>query len=273
MTAICASGWCAISATARGSAHATGAPNEDAAVVFVGESPTDRFLVAATADGHGSERHPRSATGARLAVAAVQRAVLDAAPSFDGEIGRTATVLRSTVVPGIIDHWRTSVDNAIDRADGTEEKNEARTLFGTTVAFAIAGSGWIALAQLGDGDILVGGPAVLDPSPLPADPASVAGATRSLADANPSVGLRLAVLPADGVDLVVVATDGYGNSFDSADWRTKVVTGYQALLASSGCNLIAEALPGWVEESAEVGGDDTTVAILCRESPDDTLGE
>jgi hypothetical protein len=74
----------------------------------------------------------------------------------------------------------------------------------------------------------------------------------------------LIVLPTANVETVVLASDGYGNSFAGADWWQAVGRDVQTQLRTRGLASVAASLPDWAEDSAEVGGDDVTIAILNR---------
>ena len=73
------------------------------------------------------------------------------------------------------------------------------------------------------------------------------------------------VLELDGaIGMVLLATDGYANSFDDADWAQLIGTDYMQLLQDHGSAWIAEQLPEWVEASAAAAGDDVTVLMAVR---------
>jgi hypothetical protein len=127
----------------------------------------------------------------------------------------------------------------------------------------------VALAQLGDGDVVVrtGDGAVL--APVPGDARLVAGETTSLCLPGAQHDFRFAHLrPADAAALVVLATDGYGNSFASTDWRQRVAEDLATVVDGPGLAALRTNLAGWLTDSATVGGDDVTVVVLVRASPD-----
>jgi hypothetical protein len=136
--------------------------------------------------------------------------------------------------------------------------------YGATLLLAVVCGATVALAQLGDGDIVVragGAPA----RPVPGDARLAGGVTTSLCVPGAEHDFRFADLgAADAVDLVLVATDGYGNSFATADWWQVAVDDLWQIAADATAAGLDRQLPGWLADSARVGGDDATVAVLLR---------
>jgi len=102
--------WRAVIGTARGAAHnARGAPNQDSA-----ESLTIDHagaIVVAVADGHGHDRHFRSAAGSKLAVRTAC-AVVEGLTADAGEQPwrpERSAALRDRLPGAIVARWRESV--------------------------------------------------------------------------------------------------------------------------------------------------------------------
>lgn len=266
--------WDVCTATARGSAHRDDVPNQDAvACAVVIASAGQQLHVAAVADGHGGRRYVRSAVGSRcavdLAVDQVRVAVGAAPPRVD-----LNTLLRQATRE-LVGRWRAEVLEHTARHPFTsEEAEQAGTqdlsrdpliAYGATLLVMITRGSEVALAQLGDGDALVRRQGALAARPVPGDDRLIAGETTSLCLPGAEDDFRFASLdPAEDVDLVVLATDGYGNSFASGDWWQTVVADLAVIASESGPAALAERLPGWLSESATVGGDDVTAAVLVR---------
>jgi protein phosphatase 2C-like protein len=100
--------------------------------------------------------------------------------------------------------------------------------------------------------------------PIPRDSRLVAGQTTSLCLPDAARDLRLSVLAAGDAETLMLASDGYGNSFAGVDWWQAVGRDVQAQVRDRGLASVGSSLPGWVADSAEVGGDDVTVAVLAR---------
>ena len=140
--------------------------------------------------------------------------------------------------------------------------------YGATLVLAIAGPGWIGLAQIGDGDALVVGRDGGTRAPVPGDERLVGGETTSLCLPTAERDARYAVILGSEPALVLLATDGYGNSFAASDWRSESGSGFAELIRTTGPDVIEARLPEWLRESAEVGGDDVTMAVLVQEEQD-----
>lgn len=257
--------WRAVSASRRGSAHAEGVPNQDAVRVRRAPGPDGDVWVVGVADGHGGARYVRSDVGARTAVDAAVEGVSDAlAQGADPR-----TVLRETV-PGIVAAWRAQVEaDAGNRPFSAEElargPGGGTTAYGATLLVAVVGDHGVTLAQVGDGDALVRSHGFAT-RPVPGDDRLVAGETTSLCLDTAVDDFRHAHVPASAEpDLVMLATDGYGNSFAQANWWHGLVDDVAALVVRSGFDRVADDLPAWLEESARVGGDDVSAVLLVRD--------
>lgn len=263
--------WRAVSASRRGSAHAEGVPNQDAVRVRRAPRPDGDVWVVGVADGHGGARYVRSDVGARTAVDVAVEGVSDALAR--GSDPRT--VLRETV-PGLVEAWRARVQ--VDAGDRPFTEDElargpggGTTAYGATLLVAVVGDHGVTLAQVGDGDALVRSHGFAT-RPVPGDERLVAGETTSLCLDTAVDDFRHAHVPASAEpDLVLLATDGYGNSFAQANWWHGLVDDVAALVVRSGFDRVADDLPAWLEESARVGGDDVSAVLLVRDTTTDDL--
>jgi serine/threonine protein phosphatase PrpC len=262
--------WRCATASARGSQHdRRGLPNQDAVAVGAVDGRPGA-VVAAVADGHGGDRYVRSDAGARLAV--------DVACSAAAALLAGGGTLRDATGPAlrasIVERWRHLVDiDAASHPFADEEQQRAGTplddqpelAYGATLLLAIATDDGLALVQLGDGDIVVASSTGTVRTPVPSDDRLVAGMTTSLCLPTAGDDFRVALVPADeGADLVLVASDGYGNSFASPDWREAVMTDLRRVIDAGGLAAVERNLLAWAAQSAEAAGDDVTVAVLSR---------
>jgi hypothetical protein len=89
------------------------------------------------------------------------------------------------------------------------------TIYGTTIVAVLAAACHIVYLQLGDGDILIVDDAGAVTRPWPRDSRFLGVETASLCGPSPEDDLRLLIQPLDGSGpaLVLLATDGYANSF------------------------------------------------------------
>ncbi len=262
--------WCWAAASARGSQHdRRGLPNQDAVAVSAVDG-VPGALVAAVADGHGGDRYVRSDVGAHYAVEVAS----DAATALLSVGATLQDATGGTLRTSIVARWRQRVerdaaarpfDDAERERAGTALGDEAEVAYGATLLLVLATADGLALLQLGDGDIVVATAAGTVLSPIPSDDRLVAGMTTSLCLPSAVDDFRTAVVPAgEHPDLVLVATDGYGNSFASADWRDAVMGDLRRVIGTGGLAAVERNLPAWAAQSAEAAGDDVTVAVLRR---------
>lgn len=268
------SGWRAATASRRGSGHRGSSPNQDAVrtelVLDADERPV---WLAAVSDGHGGSRYVRSDVGARAAVdvAIEHLAPLVARADTDSDL---AALLRREV-PALVDAWRRRVDedhaaHPFTREESTRAGDDdlARypaLAYGATLIVALVGEHGVGVAQIGDGDVLIRAHGFAT-RPVPGDPRLVAGETTSLCLATAAGDFRFASLPGSAEpDLVMLATDGYGNSFADADWWHAIVGDVADFVIEHGFDELEARFPSWLEESALVGGDDVSGVLIVRE--------
>jgi hypothetical protein len=240
-------------------------------------------LVTAVADGHGHWRHFRSGRGSRIAVEVGCAAALGVAPDFAGcRSGAEALSLAaSTLGPRVVAAWREAVMADAEVAPfSPEERTQAGeplapanllVAYGTTLLLCAVVGRWIVMAQIGDGDLVVvtGDGEVL--TPIPIDPSLDGHITTSLCEPTALSSFRYAAIDQEStpVSLVMLATDGYGNSQVADPWQPAVGVDLYDLVAERGWEWVREALPTWVDRCAsyEGSGDDTTVVLAMGPIP------
>lgn len=279
------SGWLVLTASARGASHkVNGAPNQDSVATFRAGAAGS---VTAVADGHGHSRHHRSARGSRLAVSVGCEAGVELAALLDPQADATtgqqadlatrasqlADLIRAITVPDIVRRWRAAVLADVAANPFTAEEQELRRpgddptiAYGSTLILAVAVDRWLALAQIGDGDVVgvrADGGATL---PVPVDPQLDGLLTTSLCAVGAESDFRVAVLDVTQHALlaVMLATDGYGNAQLADPWASAFSRDLAQLLAERDETWLASQLPVWAAKcaSAEGSADDTTVALL-----------
>lgn len=246
--------WRLAAASTRGPAHIRrDMPNQDAWDVAPGGEWVD--FAAAVCDGHGASLHFRSDVGARLgaraAVAALSSAEGEPADAYPARIvadWRGAVLAHRQAHPHELDEW-------------VENPDELLLAYGSTLITAqLCGDALVAL-QIGDGDLLVGTADGAITAPLPDDPDAVGEATHSLCEPQAAARFRCASLP-QGVDFVMLATDGVGKSFASADDLAAVARHFREQARAGRLEQIAASLPGWLADVAARGaGDDATLLL------------
>jgi len=267
--------WTAVSASVRGPSHdRNGMPNQDAVRTLAVDGRTVG-LVAAVADGHGGNRYVRSATGSSIAV----DVACEAGGALLTELGTSPDTkaihqaLTSRLAPGIILRWRERVQQDHQLHPFTDEEHtrgganlntDPFISYGCTLILSIMAPTWMGLLQIGDGDAILidAGGAVT--APIPTDDRLVGGETTSLCLPDAANDARVAVIRSPLPSLMVLASDGYGNSFASERWREESATGFLEAVARDGLDNVAVKLPGWLTDSAGASGDDVTMVLAVR---------
>ncbi|MCL5948529.1 MAG: protein phosphatase 2C domain-containing protein [Actinobacteria bacterium] len=301
--------WQVIGASVQGALHRrVGLPNQDAigwsCTQFAGDAAsagdTSDILAVALADGHGHPLGIRAQRGASLAVdVALGLATRDPAALATRSGAEKFLDDLATGLPAL---WmdRVRADLAADPVGGIELGQLARLngttpirsfqhhpelAYGATAILAVATPDHIILAQLGDGTILTVSKGGAVSYPLESDPRLVANQTWSLASPDASTHFRTTVLPVTqqvhkytkakntALELVVLATDGYVNSYQDDAAFEQVGTDVLDMLASHGFETLQAQLPAWLETTSERGcGDDVTVAFIGHAAAPRTTG-
>ncbi len=281
--------WKVVHACVRGSAHMrSGLPNQDAAqcTVISGEGSAPALAVAAVSDGHGGARHFRSQIGSSLAVSTaadgVQQFLSQCAPDGGAHPIEADQVqeLQRTLVANWLAAVATDLENhplteeellVLESDQGAESRTSVETLpalaYGATLLVAAATDDLILYLQLGDGEILSVGAGGETRRLLPPDVRLLGNQTTSLCQPEAWLEFRAAWFAApDMPALVLLATDGYPNSFRSDQDFLKIGADYLEIIRAQGISTLAEELPLILREATQQGsGDDITLAILQRE--------
>jgi len=139
---------------------------------------------------------------------------------------------------------------------------EAYQLYGTTLLAAGICRGRLLCLQIGDGDILALRPDGSLFRPLPDSPDCVDNLTDSLCQDDAVDRFRVALVEGE-VALVLLTTDGYGNSYEDDAAFEEIGPDYLALLNRVGPDRVTAGLPGWLAEITRTGsGDDITLGLL-----------
>jgi hypothetical protein len=270
--------WHVVTGTARGRSHISrGVPNEDA--VAHRRIPAIGGTVVAVADGHGHDRHFRSATGSALAVQVACEVADDLATEPGRFRRRPAPVERvqENLPSAVLGRWRAGVARHLRAHPFTEQEQAGLDVdgdgpevpYGSTLLVAVITASWLVCAQIGDGDMVAvkrdGGYS----SPVPGDAALDGLRTTSLCQPTALDSFRVGArdLMAKPLAALLLATDGYGNSQAADPWQPDWARDMAELAADRDPEWFAKQVPGWAElcASGEGSGDDTTIALLLAD--------
>ena len=278
--------WRVLGHSVRGAAHfRSGLPNQDA-IHWLPATRTGPPLILTVSDGHGSARNFRSDVGSDLAVrqtAWLIQDLLDGQPN-PANLSAIKRTAEERLPQEIVRQWQEAVASyhrktpftpaelrALEDEKGLDARRKVeatpRLAYGATILCILATTDFILYLQLGDGDILTVSEAGKVQRPLPRDARLFANETTSLCteDAWRDVRFRFQALFGAPPALIMLATDGYANSFVNDTAFFKVGSDLLAILREEGAKAIEANLPTWLSEASEAGsGDDITLGLLYR---------
>jgi hypothetical protein len=274
--------WHIISESVRGASHdRLELPNQDA-IARSPESDDSLPLILAVSDGHGGAKYFRSAQGAKFAVAAA----IEIFSNFQKSAAELSNSLwvKEDLHKNLVDTWRSKVKaHHSDEPFTNEElsllaekegsvaqqtvKNNPVLAYGATILAVMISESCITYLQLGDGDILTVSEQGNTGRAFPVLSKHFANETTSLCSVVDWNDFQFHIdefssssaLPA----LILLSTDGYKNSFSSNEGFCKVGSDLFEMIRSDKVEEIKSDLPGWLEETTQLGsGDDITLGIL-----------
>ncbi len=245
-------------------------------------------IFLAVADGHGDISHFRSSIGASiatsLAVEVLQQFAnkVQLASQTEKERLVSSDNIVETVLKDIVTNWKIAILDHL--ANNPFNLNEIKTIkahkltdyesnptvaYGTTlIGCTIIGSVGL-FVQIGDGDVVVMASNGDVYNPIPIDPSLVSNRTTSLCQKNPIQSFRMSVINVEStpIDMIMLSTDGFGNSQIEPNWYKGVLTDIASFSQKHGMLWVRENLPNWAKlcASREGSGDDTTVGLIVSE--------
>lgn len=280
--------WHVFGCTVAGAAHLrAGIPNQDAIdwlAAYGGEQP---LVALALADGHGGPRYVRSDVGAQLAVRAARSLLRDLGLEYyrTGALANIKHLAEQKLPLLLVRCWQQLVDAHLVALPLTAHELEPlhdearasletapRIAYGATLVAALATTGFLLYVQVGDGDIVaVDAAGQAERPPLLVDTQLFGDATTSLCMAEAWRFVRTYFQPlADRPPaLVLLATDGYANSFVSDGDFLQAAADIYTLVNQQpidSTRLLRQQMPGWLRATSDQGsGDDISVGILYRQ--------
>ena len=274
--------WLVFGESVQGAAHVrSGKPGQDA-ICWTGPPEGYASVVLAVADGHGSAKAFRSATGATFAVrSAAQdvRSFLEAQVELSNlsAIKRIAT---EGLPQEIVKRWTESVEQelaakpltalelqALEDKDREAVERNPLLAYGSTVLAVAVTKQFVLYLQLGDGDIVHVSEEGEPTRPMPKDDRLFANETTSLCAPRAWKDFRVQfqVIAERQPALIMLATDGYINSYQNEEGFLKVGADILQMIREEGAEKIKQELPGWLTQVSEKGsGDDITLGLVVR---------
>ncbi len=227
-------------------------------------------------------RHFRSQTGSSLAVSTSVDVLLEffSSPPFSGKQAFDSHHLHE-LEKALVENWLAAVSSHLENHPLAEEElqrletlggvqsrvaveNEPVLAYGATLLIAAATDRLMLLLQLGDGEILCVSDDAQTTRPMPDDPRLTGNETTSLCQPEAWREFRSAWFAApDWPALVLLATDGYPNSFSSDAEFVRIGPHYLATIRERGIESLSDELPRILSEASRQGtGDDITLAIV-----------
>ncbi|MEH2327362.1 MAG: PP2C family serine/threonine-protein phosphatase [Nostoc sp.] len=265
---------------------------------------TDLPVILAVSDGHGSAKSFRSNKGSHFAVDTAIQVIKEFFLNNQGQPGDVNfSVLKDSaerLLPQrIVNEWRKAIKKDLGLLENDEEKltnkpnftdeekqilvrkeeeaawqaveNNNFLAYGATLLAVLVTECFIVYIQLGDGDILEVDSEGNTTRPLERDPKLIANETTSLCmdkawnEFQVHIELYPKNTPKQMPALILVATDGYSNSFSTDEGFVKIGQDYRQMFKLKPTEEIEQQLEGFLQETSEKGsGDDITLGIIKK---------
>lgn len=243
-------------------------------------------LIMAVSDGHGSAKCFRSGTGAQLATKSARDVIKQFLSSeiFPADLSRIKHLFEEGLPRDVVRNWQQAVDSDLqknpftdDEFSGLESKeglavrakieNNPYIAYGATLLVVFITETFLAILQLGDGDILVVSESGEVSRPLPLDERLIANETTSLSDklAWQNFRTNFISLASQPPALITLSSDGYSNSFRNDVSFLKIGVDFLEMLREDSSKAIRHGLKTWLNEASQLGsGDDITLGLIYR---------
>lgn len=232
--------------------------------------------IIAVADGHGSEKSPRSKSGSQIAVNVFSKVMQDYLKNYATTTDELITYLNRDgqvhFAQDICMEWQRRVRKSFNDSKGekplTEDgQTDWRTvyqMYGTTLLGLLITMNFIFAFQIGDGDIrLIDGEKI---SPVVESEKILGVETHSLSNTEAwkkaVTSVRRREASGGRPYLYMLSTDGFANSYVSDDEFDKTGREYFDMIRQHGFDTVSSNLGKWLSETSELGcGDDITVVM------------
>lgn len=244
---------------------------------------SDDIVIIGVADGHGSEKCPRSDRGSVIAVntfCEVMKKYLNSYGTDESGLSNLITFLNREgdmrFAQDICEEWQARVKQSYykNKAEGlVDEAGNIKwpsvySLYGTTLLGMLITNSFVFSFQIGDGDINL----VTEDSVFAlVEPEKFLGTeTHSLSKPDAWRKAVASIRRRDGEDekscMYMLSTDGFANSYTSDAEFQKTCRDYLEMLRIHGAEAVQANLKKWLVETSELGcGDDITVVMAYFE--------
>ena len=259
----------------KGASHIrSGMPCPDS---FKIEEISPDLSIIAVADGHGSEKSPRSKSGSTMAVnvfcSVMRRYLLHYSVTLNDLVTYLNRDGQLRFAQEICVEWQRRVREAFGKTkedkplneDGSVKWRDIYRLYGTTLLGLLVTKEFVFAFQIGDGDIIM---VDKDSISTVVETEKILGTeTHSLSkeDAwkNAFSVIRRRDAEADTPYLYMISTDGFANSYVSDEDHEKTCRDYYDMIVKYGFETVCGNLEKWLTETSELGcGDDITLVLL-----------
>ncbi len=279
--------WRVTGGSRRGTSHVrSNLKNQDALEYWVsGDAAT---VVVAVADGHGSALCFRSDVGSHVAVETAVELLGQFANTV--EIGEPASAIenraRAVLAEELTRSWSAAVHRHLEATPFTQAEwtslaalegwqgqerieRHPELAYGSTILAVLATKRYVLCMQLGNGDILFVDSQGHTRKAFPKDHRRAVKQTASLWR-NAAAEIRVHVQDAseDLPLMILAATDGYANSYQSDDELLKIGPEYLRTVHAEGFDGIEKRLGNFLDvASLGLRGDDITIGLISRLEP------
>lgn len=239
---------------------------------------SDNIVILAVADGHGSEKCPRSDRGSTIAVntfCEVMNNYLQSYGTDEEGMSNLITFLNREgdmrFAQDISEEWQTRVKQSYykNKADGLLDENgsikwpSVFSLYGTTLLGMLITESFVFSFQIGDGDINLvteeNVSALVEPEKFLGTETHSLSKPDAWRKAVSSVRRR----ESEETGMYMLSTDGFANSYTSDTEFQKTCRDYFSMIREHGAETIQANLKKWLSETSELGcGDDITAVMV-----------
>jgi hypothetical protein len=290
--------WFATGCSVRGASHnKLGLPNQDAIAWRPNKGALSELFIPppilmALSDGHGSEKSFRSQVGSQIAVDialnTLQQLLNMTPPPHN--LSHIKSIAEERIPKMITSMWRDAVQQdmatnndayqhglralAQHKPDAAKSVSENEFLaYGATLLGILVTDSYVLFLQLGDGDLLFIDSQERIQRAFERDERLIANETLSLCLPNAWRDFQVRFLPT--IDsgpplLVMAATDGYSNSYDTENDFDQVAFFYLDEIRRTSFSTLPQRIERFVADISQRGsGDDISIGLIKRVERDD----